>query len=245
MLNLDTRKYIECTTEEKAICVPVIDEVFRLANFARLEGVLALEEEGKKSENRLLQAGIRLVVDGTDPDLVRSILETYVITSGKVGAELLSQLIVCSGVLSLQQGENPTIILEKMFAFLGEEYMDVLTEKLDFYHKEHIETVGQIAMNMPTFPIDNDFEDLLKLENRDVQIILKEVDSGTLALALKGASLALRQHILGNFSNRAASEVLMRMDGMRPVPLEDVAAAQDGILRIIERLEEAGYVIRC
>ncbi|MCL2016992.1 MAG: hypothetical protein FWG68_12170 [Defluviitaleaceae bacterium] len=246
MLDLSSRKYIECQKEDKAACVPVIDEIMRLADVARREGVLALEEEGEKAEIPLLKAGIRLVVDGTDPELVQKILETNILTTGKTGADLLTQLIVCNGVLSIQQGENPTIILAKMFAFLGEDYMDVLAEKLENHQKEHMKIVNQYAINMPPTETgaNTPFEEILeKMSKRDIQLVLRDVDNRTIALALKGASPALREHILDNFSARAASNVLLLMDAIGPALVSDVEKAQNSVLETVKKFEDTGEII--
>ncbi len=53
-----------------------IERIIKLANLARKEGILALEEAAKTMEDAFLQKGIMLIVDGTDPELVRNILET-------------------------------------------------------------------------------------------------------------------------------------------------------------------------
>lgn len=57
----------------------IIDEIIKLANVARKEGLLALEEYGSKAEDEFLKKGIMLIVDGTDPELVRNILETELV----------------------------------------------------------------------------------------------------------------------------------------------------------------------
>lgn len=54
----------------------IIEEIITLANIARKEGLLALEEYGEKINDDFLRKGIMLIVDGTDPELVRNILET-------------------------------------------------------------------------------------------------------------------------------------------------------------------------
>lgn len=54
----------------------IIEEIINLANIARKEGLLSLEEYGEKLEDEFLKKGINLIVDGTDPELVRNILET-------------------------------------------------------------------------------------------------------------------------------------------------------------------------
>jgi chemotaxis protein MotA len=62
---------------EKEIQLNVlIEEIVAMANIARKEGLLALEESAEKSENEFLKKGIMLVVDGTDPELVRNVMET-------------------------------------------------------------------------------------------------------------------------------------------------------------------------
>jgi chemotaxis protein MotA len=57
----------------------VIEEIINLANIARKEGLLSLEEYAEKLEDEFLQKGIMLIVDGTDPELVRNILETELV----------------------------------------------------------------------------------------------------------------------------------------------------------------------
>lgn len=54
----------------------IIDEIIKLANTARKEGLLALEESSKEIDDKFLKKGVLLIVDGTDPELVRNILET-------------------------------------------------------------------------------------------------------------------------------------------------------------------------
>ncbi len=54
----------------------IIEDIIKLANIARKEGLLSLEEYGSKLDDEFLKKGIMLIVDGTDPDLVRNILET-------------------------------------------------------------------------------------------------------------------------------------------------------------------------
>lgn len=59
--------------------ISIIKELIELANVARREGLLALEEAGQRTEDEFLKKGIMLIVDGTDPELVRNILETELV----------------------------------------------------------------------------------------------------------------------------------------------------------------------
>lgn len=87
------------------------------------------------------------------------------------------------------------------------------------------------------------FEDIIKLDNRSIQLVLKEVDSKDLALALKGSSQEVQQRIFRNMSQRAATMLKEELDYMGPVRLRNVEEAQGKIVNIIRRLEEAGEIV--
>jgi len=87
------------------------------------------------------------------------------------------------------------------------------------------------------------FEDIVKLDDRSIQIILREIDTRDLALALKGATDELKEKIFKNMSKRAASLLKDELDYMGPVRVKDVEAAQQKIVEIIRRLEEAGEIV--
>ena len=87
------------------------------------------------------------------------------------------------------------------------------------------------------------FEDILLVDDRGIQAVLKEVDNEELSLALKTASEELQNKILGNMSERAASLIREDMEFMGPVRVSDVENAQQRIVDIVRRLEEAGEII--
>lgn len=87
------------------------------------------------------------------------------------------------------------------------------------------------------------FEDVLLVDDRGIQAVLKEVDNEELSLALKTASKELQDKILGNMSERAAMMIREDMQFMGPVRVSDVEAAQQRIVDIVRRLEEAGEII--
>ncbi len=84
------------------------------------------------------------------------------------------------------------------------------------------------------------FEDIVKFSDREIQTILKNVESSQWAMALKGASEELKQKILGNMSKRAATLLLEEMEYLGPVRASNVQQVQQQIVDIIRRLEEAG-----
>lgn len=87
------------------------------------------------------------------------------------------------------------------------------------------------------------FEDLLKLDDRSVQLVLREVDTRDLAVALKGASEELKEKIFNNMSKRAAQLLKDELEFMGPVRIKDVEEAQQKIINVVRRLEEAGEIV--
>jgi flagellar motor switch protein FliG len=87
------------------------------------------------------------------------------------------------------------------------------------------------------------FDDIVTLGDRDVQLVLRQVDSGELALALKGVPDQVRDKITANLSERAALDVLDEVDLLGPVRLTQVEEAQQSVIRTIRSLEERGEIV--
>lgn len=87
------------------------------------------------------------------------------------------------------------------------------------------------------------FEDIVNMDNRSIQRIIRDVDNVDLQLALKVASEEVREMLFKNMSKRMAETFKEEMEYMGPVRLRDVEEAQTRIVATIRRLEEAGDVI--
>jgi flagellar motor switch protein FliG len=87
------------------------------------------------------------------------------------------------------------------------------------------------------------FEDILMLENRDVQQVLRQVEGADLAPAMKGVSEDVRLKITSNMSERAGATLLEDIELLGPVLLKQVEEAQQKIILVIRRLEEAGEIV--
>ncbi|WP_369018095.1 flagellar motor switch protein FliG [Thermatribacter velox] len=87
------------------------------------------------------------------------------------------------------------------------------------------------------------FEDIALLDDRAIQLVLRQVDNKDLALALKGASEEVREKIFKNMSQRAAQMLKEDMEYMGPVRARLVNEAQQKIVNIVRRLEEAGEIV--
>ena len=86
------------------------------------------------------------------------------------------------------------------------------------------------------------FENLLDLDDRAVQTLLREVQSDSLILAIKGASEELREKIFKNMSQRAAEMLREDLESRGPVRVADVEAEQKEILKIVRRLADEGQI---
>jgi flagellar motor switch protein FliG len=87
------------------------------------------------------------------------------------------------------------------------------------------------------------FEDVVNLDDRSIQRVLKETDNKDLALALKHVSSDVKDRVMTNLSQRAAQTITEEMEYMGPVRLRDVEEAQQRIVDVIRNLEEAGQVV--
>ena len=87
------------------------------------------------------------------------------------------------------------------------------------------------------------FEDIMLVNDKGIQNVLKEVENETLALALKTASQELKDKIFKNMSERAVTLIKEDMEYMGPVRVSDVEAAQQKIVDVVRRLEDAGEII--
>ncbi len=117
--------------------------------------------------------------------------------------------------------------------------VDRATEKtiMDALEEQDPELAEEIKKRMFVF------EDIILLSDRDIQQIIREVDTAEWALALKTASEEVSERIFKNMSKRAAEMLKEEMEYLGPVRLRDVENAQQKIVSIIRRLEEAGEII--
>jgi flagellar motor switch protein FliG len=87
------------------------------------------------------------------------------------------------------------------------------------------------------------FENLLEVDDRGIQVLLREVSTDNLVLALKGADEPMKEKIFKNMSKRAAELLNDDLEAKGPVRLKEVEAAQKEILLVARRLAEAGEIV--
>ena len=86
------------------------------------------------------------------------------------------------------------------------------------------------------------FDDLVKLDDRSLQLVLREVASETLIVALKGGSMEVRDKILANMSMRAAAALREDLEARGPMRLSEVEAQQKEILKVVRRLADENQI---
>ena len=111
------------------------------------------------------------------------------------------------------------------------------TSVLDYIREADAELAQKIMDNMFTF------DDLEKLDAKGIQAMLKEVQSESLLVALKGSTAELREKVFANMSTRAAETLREDLETRGPVRLSEVESEQKEILKIVRRLVDEGQIV--
>jgi flagellar motor switch protein FliG len=108
---------------------------------------------------------------------------------------------------------------------------------LDYIREADADLAQKIMDNMFTF------DDLEKIDDKGIQAVLKEVQSESLVIALKGASAELREKVFRNMSTRAAETLREDLESRGPVRLSEVEGEQKEMLKIVRRLVDEGQIV--
>jgi flagellar motor switch protein FliG len=111
------------------------------------------------------------------------------------------------------------------------------TSVLDYIREADNELAQKIMDNMFTF------DDLIKVDDKGIQSLLKEVQSESLIVALKGATPELRDKVFKNMSSRAAETLKEDLESRGPVRVADVESEQKEMLKIVRRLADEGVIV--
>ncbi|QFT86633.1 Flagellar motor switch protein FliG [Halomonas sp. THAF12] len=114
-------------------------------------------------------------------------------------------------------------------------------------HQEEaaIETVRSHSEDLAQKIIDEMFlfENMVDLDDRSIQMVLKEIDTNSLVVALKGSPETLMDKFLRNMSQRAADLLREDMEGRGPIRVSQVEAEQKAILQVVRRLADSGEIV--
>ena len=111
------------------------------------------------------------------------------------------------------------------------------TSVLDYVREADAELAQQIMDNMFTF------DDLIKVDDKAIQALLKEVQTESLVIALKGAAPELREKVFKNMSTRAGETLREELESRGPVRVSEVETEQKEMLKVVRRLVEEGVIV--
>lgn len=161
------------------------------------------------------------VMDRTSPEIIK---EVERVLERKLSSVVPQEVMAAGGVQSVVQVLNR----------VDRSTEKTIMETLEIQDPELAEEIKKLMFV---------FEDIVQLDDRSIQRILREIDSQDLALALKGTGEEVAAKIMRNMSKRASEMLREDIDFMGPVRLRDVEEAQQRIVASIRRLEEAGEII--
>jgi len=160
-------------------------------------------------------------MDRTSPDVIKDVED---VLERKLSSLMTQDFTIVGGVDAIVQILNS---------------VDRSTEKhiMETLEIEDTELAEEIRKKMFVF------EDILSLDDRSIQRILREVDNNELGIALKGSGEEVQKVIFNNLSKRLAAMIKEEMEFMGPIRLKDVEEAQQKIVNIIRKLEDAGEIV--
>jgi flagellar motor switch protein FliG len=148
--------------------------------------------------------------------------------------EVMSQVLAGGGAKPKRASLGGVKTAAEIINLLG---TPVETSVLDFIREADADLAQQIQDNMFTF------DDLMRLDDKGFQALLKEVQSDSLVVALKGAAPELRERVFKNMSSRAAETLKEDLDSRGPVRLAEVENEQKELLKVVRRLAEEGQLV--
>jgi flagellar motor switch protein FliG len=189
---------------------------------ANLHTTLAAQVLANLPEEEQAEIALRIAKMGeTSPDVVKQVED---VMRGKLATIVQNEYTTTGGVKSLAEILNHT---------------DRPTERnvLDSLTETDEELAAEVRRLLFVF------EDIVKLDDRSIQLVLREADQKDLALALRGVSDEVKTRVLNNMSERGAQMLLEEMEYQPPQRKRVVEEAQGRIVAIVRRLEEAGAVV--
>jgi flagellar motor switch protein FliG len=160
-------------------------------------------------------------LDGIQPNALRELNDvlTKVLAGGeKLKRKKLGGTKAAAEIMNFFGGSNETVVLDAI--------------------REHDADLAQrIADQMFTF------DDLNRLDDRAIQLLLREIANESLIVALKGADAELRERIFRNMSQRAAETMREDLESKGPVRLSEVETEQKEILKTVRRLADEGQIV--
>jgi AraC-like DNA-binding protein len=248
MLDPNFSQKLYCSHMEKKECLVFLEQMLELSQKARKHGLFSLESETPAAGSVFLRKAIQLVVDGIEPETVRTVLTNYILLGDFRGKQLLERLLILEGILSIQAGENPHVIKEKLSSFFGEDFVPEIEKHYGGKLENPVDKIrtycDKIRSAKPLSPMTELLEKpLTGLPERSLQRLLRELEADVIAKALKGSGGKVQAAVLKNLSQQIAVQVIDEINGLDPVEPPEIARCQEQILKTIEKLRVDGDIL--
>ena len=233
------RQKSKCSDSEKLQCMKLIDDLVNLSIMARRNGLLSLIQVAEQGTSFLLNKGLQLVVDGVNPQVVREIMENYIISGDYDGIDLLKRCIILEGVTAIQQGFHPKVTKEFLLSFLGEDNYEIYQKEYGGGSQESLKSYLREIEDTPASSSKGSQLDqvILNLDNDDIEKFLMEINTADLAKSLKGMGGQAQIKIFNNLSQKAASGLKDSLDNLDSVDKTELSEIQELVLEIISDIQ--------
>lgn len=247
MLDWDLGKRLKCSFEEKQEVIALLGQVLDLSKAAHRKGLLELENCLDLVASKYLKKGLKLLLFGIEPPMLRHILEDYILAGDYKGKELLEHIIIMEGLLLIQSGEYPWVIREKLSAFFGEEFIDEIESRFGAATNLNKRLTDFLASIKDKTLYSSETKlleaDIKKMSSRSLQRLLREVDIMVLAIGMKGSSGKIQSKIVNHLSSMSKIILFEILDLINDLSISQIIDAQNKILEISKQLRVEGEIL--
>lgn len=238
---------LSCSIDEKRECLKLMELIVSLSKKAHMQGLLSLESEINDKHPFLLRKGIELMLYGIEPIVLQEMLDSYISAESYSGKELLSRIIIRSGILSIQMGEYPWIVRERLSSYFGEEFTEEISKCFGTDVESQKSKVDDFASRLQNIKPYSEATSLLevvfeKLDHRSIQRCLREIDILGLAIGMKGASGKIQNKIIEGLSQKTKSILIELNEMIEDIQTPQIVDAQNIIIGHIKRLKVEGEI---
>jgi DnaJ-domain-containing protein 1 len=218
----------------------LISDLINLSIMARRNGLLSLIQVAEESASFLLNKGLQLVVDGVTPQVVRNVLEGYILAGDFEGKALLERCITLEGLAAIQQGLHPKVTKEFLLSFLGEDSYDEYQKEFEGGNRDSLESYLKNIEDTPaSSAVGTKLEQIiLKLDDDGIEKFLMEINTGDLAKFMKCIGGQAQLKIFNNLPEKAADALRDTVEDLESLNESDLANAQELALEIITELQQ-------
>lgn len=234
--------------EGTELLMEAVSDIMELWNFVREAGVLALEEAVQDVEPDFLKRLILLLVNAPDSETMTEIATNEYWVRGSDGVQAMADYMYIRGVIGIRNGESREILWEVLQSLVPSGKRIRLDEWKKESEKQYWEEVRETFSrtapshdNAKILKAVRDLTEILgKLSDRQIQRLVRDVDSDDLAVCVYGCDDRMRQRIRDNFSERYADVMMEKVVRRRSVSEEEMCESVSRVLSVIRELWERG-----